>query len=116
MTTFPARYTVDHYAYLGDSTVTDELGNVVDAWSETPKKRAAQGWQSVDREKLGDNAQGEIFDVSLSLPPAWTPAIHDRIGLPDGVYEVVAFRMQDKGFHGWAPGNVVLLKKSTGII
>jgi hypothetical protein len=114
--TFPARLTVDHYAYVGSESSTDELGNVVDAWASTPTARAAQSWQSVDREKLGNFAQGEIFDVSLSLPPDWVPALHDRIGLPDGVYEVVGFRMQDKGFHGWQPGNIVLLKRTTGIV
>ena len=111
--TFPARFTVDHYPYVGDAA--DELGNVIDTWA-TPTSRAAQGWQSVDREKLGNNAQGVVFDVSLSLPPEWSPAMHDRIGLPDGTYEVVALRVQDTGFHGWNPGTVALLKRATGII
>lgn len=110
--TFPARFEVAHHAYIGNQL--DELGNVIDAWAE-PETRAAQGWRSIDREKLGNSAQGEIADAMLSLPSDWIPALHDRIGLPDGVYEVTGFRMQDTGFHGWQPGNVVLLKKATGI-
>lgn len=113
--TFPAPYTVDHYAYIGGGE--DELGNKVDAWSERATKRAAQGFSAIDTEKLGPNAQGEIAEISLDLPPDWLPGIHDRIGLPDGnLYEVTGFDLQGNGFHGWKPGNIVLLKRATGII
>lgn len=113
--TFPAPYTVSHYAYTGAGT--DELGNQVDSWSAAPVKRAAQGFSAIDTEKLGPNAQGEIAEVTLELPPDWLPGIHDRIALPDGVvYEVVGFDLQGNGFHQWKPGNIVLLKKAMGMI
>lgn len=114
--TFPAPHPVAHYAYTGSDTVTDELGNMVDSWSATPTQRLVQGWRSVDSERLGNSAQGEVFDVMMSLPNGWLPGIHDRFELPDGLYEVTGFRVQDNGFHGWRPGNVVLLKRATGII
>lgn len=111
--TFPTPFTVQHYAYIGGDNV-DELGNEVEAWDD-PKTVAVQGWQVIAKEKLGPSAQGEIADTALSVPPDFIPNIRDRIGLPDGIYEVVELDMQSNGFHGWTPGNVVMLKKATGI-
>ena len=113
--TFPTPFVIDHYPYLGDPTKLDELGNEIQTWATTPTQVAVQGWQTVAREKLGTNAQGEIADTALSAPPEWTPGIHDRVALTDGLYEVVGFSMQDSGFHGWKPGNVIRLRKVSGI-
>ena len=113
--TFPTPFLVDHYPYLGGPGNVDELGNEIQSWSATPTKVAVQGWQTIAREKLGPNAQGVIADTAMSVPPGWLPGVHDRIGLPDGIYEVVEFGVQDSGFHGWRPGNIVRLKKTTGV-
>lgn len=113
--TFPTPFTVDHYEYLGGPDNLDELGNEVQEWAATPKRVAVQGWQAIAKEKLGLSEQGVIADTAMSVPPGWLPGIHDRIGLPDGLYEVIEFDIQDSGFHGWKPGNIVRLKKATGI-
>ena len=120
--TFPAPFTVDYYRYLGavpttiflDETV-DELGNEIESWADTPEVVAVQGWQVIAKEKLGVSATGLIADTALSAPASFVPGIRDRIGLPDGIYEVVELDMQANGFHGWKPGNVIMLKKATGI-
>ena len=113
---FPTPFVVDYYPYLGGPDHVDELGNEIEGWAEEPTEIAVQGWQMIAREKLGNSAQGEIADVALSVPPTFLPIIRDRITLPDdGMYEVVGMDMQSNGFHGWTPGNVVLLKRATGI-
>lgn len=111
---FPTPFTVNHYPYTGGSAV-DELGNEVESWAATPTVVPVQGWQLIAKEKLGLSAQGEIADTALSAPSSFKPGIRDRIGLPDGVYEVVEMDVQESGFHGWKPGIVIMLKKATGI-
>ena len=113
--TFATPFTVKHYKYLGGPGNVDELGNEVESWSATPKSVAVQGWQVIAKEKLGLSASGEIADTALSAPASFVPGIRDRIGLPEGIYEVVELDMQSNGFHGWAPGNVIMLKRATGI-
>lgn len=113
--TFPTPFTVDYYPYLGGPDHVDELGNEVEGWAEKPEVVAVQGWQMIAKEQLGPSAQGQIADTALSVPATFTPDIRDRIGLPDGIYEVVELDMQSNGFHGWTPGNIVMLKKATGI-
>lgn len=113
--TFPTPFTVQHYEYIGGPDTLDELGNEVEDWAD-PKPVAVQGWQKIAKEKLGPSAQGEIADTAMSVPVTFSPNIRDRIGLPDdGIYEVVELDMQSNGFHGWRPGNVVMLKRATGI-
>lgn len=127
--TFPTPFVVDHYPYTGSRTLTivnedeeevvvdnlDELGNEIASWADEATKVAVQGWQTVAREKLGMSEQGVIADVAMSVPPTFTPGFRDRIGLPDGLYEVIEVVLQCNGFHGWSPGNVVLLKRVSGV-
>ena len=112
---FPTPFTVDWYEYLGGPDHVDELGNEIQGWAEVPEVVAVQGWQIIAKEKLGMSATGEIADTALSAPASFVPGIRDRIGLPDGIYDVVELDMQSTGFHGWTPGNVIMLKKATGI-
>ena len=95
----------------------DELGNEIESWAETPTSVAVQGWQDSVVESLEDNrAQGVISEVALNAPPDWIPSIRDRVALPSkGTYEVIAIDLQGKGFHGWKPGNLVMLKSVKGI-
>ncbi len=114
--TFPTPYTVDWFPYAGGPETVDELGNETESWSETATSKAVQGWEDTNAEKLGPNATGEISDVVLSVPPDWTPGMRDRIELPGrGIYEVTGFSLQCNGFHGWQPGNLVMLKRAQGV-
>ena len=111
--TFPTPYTVDHYPWSSDET--DELGNAVDGWTDDPTPVPVYSFSVGTTETLAESAAGETYDATVCAPPAWIPGIRDRVGLPDGVYEVVAHRLQCNGFHGWQPGNVILLRKAVGI-
>lgn len=122
--TFPLTHTVDHYPWSADGK--DELGNTVSSWPETPTPVKVYGYTVATTERLAGQgvsalspgeiaATGETFDASITTPPGWVPAIRDRVGLADGIYEVVAHRLQCTGFHGWEPGNVVLLRRTEGL-
>lgn len=111
--TFPTPYTVDHYPW--SSSTSDDLGNAVPVWPQTPTVTAVHGYTINIVERLGDSSAGEIFDATVSAPASWLVTIRDRVALPDGLlYEVVGVRLQDGGFHSWKPGSVVLLKRLEG--
>jgi hypothetical protein len=124
--TFPLAQKVDHYPWSADGT--DELGNVVNGWAETPTTVDVYGYTVASTERLSSigsgssaltpgevNAAGEKFDAAITSPPNWVPSIRDRVGLGGDVYEVTSLRLQCTGFHGWSPGNVVLLRRVEGI-
>ena len=114
--TFPTPYAVDWFPFTGGPSSVDELGNVIESWSATATSVNIQGWQDSVTERLEYNAQAEISDVVLSAPPGWLPAIRDRVALPGkGTYEVIGLNLQCNGFHGWEPGNLVLLKLAKGL-
>jgi len=117
--TFPTPYTVDWFPYTGGPETVDELGNETESWSETATSKPVQGWEYNNTDRLTSNVRGEIGAISevvLSVPPDWTPGMRDRVELPDqGIYEVTGISLQCNGFHGWQPGNLVMLKRAQGV-
>lgn len=111
--TFPTPYIVDHYPW--SSSASDELGDAVPSWPQTPTEVLVFGYTVNIVERLGDSVTGEMFDATVSAPATWLVTVKDRVGLPDGLlYEVVGVRLQSTGFHSWGPGSVVLLKRLEG--
>lgn len=120
--TFPLRQTLDHYPW--SPSTEDELGNPIDTWAETPTEVKVFGWSIGIVESLAGNvtasgsawrATAEMFDAQVSAPVTWEPGLRDRVALQGDLFEVTSVRKQDSGFHGWQPGNVVLLKRVEGL-
>lgn len=110
--TFPALFTVDHYAWSADG-VEDELGNDEGGWAATPVTRPAISWSIGVTEEYASGTT-EVYDARLYCPPSWTGTVRDRVVIGGDLFEVVSIRVQDAGFHGWQPGSVMLLRRVSG--
>lgn len=123
--TFPTPYTVGHHVRNPDGTdrfrtapswtpPRDEPGVPVAVIQWSPAKSNAAG--NDGRQMVGHD-RVELA-VELYAPPEFQPQPGDLIDLPSGPagqYEVVGYPEDyNHGFHGWAPGNVVNLRRIEG--
>ncbi|AGT12216.1 head-to-tail stopper [Mycobacterium phage Velveteen] len=107
--TFPTPYTVTHYPHVGDTS--DGLGNTVPQFGAgvtVPVIQLAPHVQVVGTYSI---VETETIDVDLYLPPGSPVKVKDRVGYGSDVFDVVAVRDWNMGFHGWAPGLVAELRK-----
>lgn len=108
---FTAPFTVKWLRFNGSQV--DELGNTVPSWAD-PVERSAVGWTRASKEDEGAGHEAEEgIDIKLMTVPSFVPYIKDRIMLDDSLFEVVGSDTSI-GFHRWAPGNVVLLRRVEG--
>lgn len=127
-----APFKIPYYAWNSSGTL-DELGNKIPAWNPGVLVDV-QGWDILSSEVLGEHVAGEKFEVFLQVPPDFWPQVQDRFGLAipsngmvapatmfdsngrvnKGIFEVTGHDIETNGFHGWRPGNIILLKLVEG--
>ena len=79
-------------------------------------------WQPSSVESLSAGSGGVqyisriVSDLDMAIPPTLEVSVRDRILLPgdDKPYEVVAIEDANHGFHGWTPGTILKLNRTTG--
>lgn len=102
------RHSVDVYR-PGEPT-TDRFGNVVPGagqWWPTP---VAQWWVHQSQESHGDSILRTVDKLTACFRPEDAPGPDGKIQLPDGTEWAVSGTPEDynHGFHGFAPGLVVV--------
>lgn len=108
--TFPAPVSVNWLQYNGSGV--DELGNAAPSWAD-PVERLVIGWYSASAENIEWHESQVVYDIKMFTPPSFLPQSQDRILLEGNMFEVVGSGV-GVGFHGWSPGNVVLLRRVDG--
>lgn len=107
---FTAPMTVNWLRFNGSQA--DELGNTVPSWAD-PVDRLAIGFQYVSSENSDGHEAEETVDAKLMTVPSFLPHIRDRIVVEGNTFDVVGTDGR-VGFHGWTPGNTVLLRRVEG--
>lgn len=108
--TFPKLFSVTHTPCSG--VTQDGLGNDVPAYG-APVSREAIAYSPHRKEVTEGHTSRAVAEVDLALP-ATTVNLMDRFTLNGELFEVVGWRDNNGGFHGWKPGIVVELKRVTG--
>lgn len=108
--TFPALFTVQHETCNGFTENDD--GNTIPTYSD-PVDRPAYCWAPHIVETRADTTYLETADLDLFMPKT-VVGLKDLFIVDGSVYEVVDVQDWTKGFHGWAPGIQVMLKKWEG--
>lgn len=108
MSFIAARQSVDVYRQ-GDP-VKDRFGNLapgVGVWESSP---VAQWWVHRSEETDGDSVLRTVDLLTVHFPAGSEPAPSSKVRLPDGTEWQVEGNAEnyDHGFHGWAPGLVVV--------
>lgn len=108
--TFPAPFTVTHQAC--DGYTENDDGNTVLTYA-APIDRPAYCWSPHTVETRQDITYLETADLDLYMPTAAVD-MKDLFTVDTVTYEVVDVQDWNFGFHGWAPGIQVALKKWEG--
>lgn len=123
--TFPTPYTVGYHARTNTGP---------DRFREAPTyspPRSSPGtpvgviqWAAAKSDASGSDGRQQLghdrveMTVKLYVPPGFAPQPGDLIDLPAapaGQFEVVGYPADyTRGFHGWAPGAVVTLRRVEG--
>ena len=113
--TFPTPWIVQQEMFTG--TGEDELGNDVDAWA-APVDVKAIAIQPSSVENINGYSSRVVADVDVAVGPGEVVSLRDRFTLPagfgPGVFEVVAVEDATYGFHQWAAGIILKLRRVTG--
>lgn len=111
--TFPLLFEVGVQAFTGSGV--DAHNNEIETWSDTTQHRV-YGWSSPksDEPKVAGHDR-VIVDVELLAPEGFPARAHDRVILPDGVFDVIGYAEDyNHGPFGWKPGLVLNLRRSEG--
>lgn len=104
---------------LGNDIVIDELGNDDEGWGN-PITVNVIAYQPSSVENINGYTSRVVSDVDMAIPPNLAVSVRDRFIIPDniqfkgGTFDVVAIEDANHGFHQWAPGSIVKLKRVTG--
>ena len=113
---FPARYTIRWYTYSeGVETAHNEPTPVYTPTLDvTGADRKVIGWGPVTQIPEPDEER-VVQRRKLYVPSGFTAGPRDVAELPDGRWEVDGYLDDEShGFHGWTPGDVVWLKRTSG--
>lgn len=117
--TFPAAVAITWHSFTG--TGIDSLGNEGESWA-SGAARYVIGYGEARTEKPGDFigvgtgalATRVVADMHVYIPPGFAWTMRDRAVIGGDLYEVVGLNDSEHGFHGWAPGSTLRLKRVTG--
>lgn len=108
MAFIPSRHSLDFYT-PGTPTV-DEFGDEVPGvgrWESTP---VASWWIDRVDESAGDSIMRRIDELHIHVEPQYAPTPGGKVRTPDSKEWQVQGNAEnyDHGWHGWAPGLVVV--------
>lgn len=108
MSFIAARQSVDVYRQ-GDP-VKDRFGNLTPGVGVWESSLVAQWWVHRSEETDGDSVLRTVDLLTVHFPAGSEPAPSSKVRLPDGTEWQVEGNAEnyDHGFHGWAPGLVVV--------
>jgi len=111
--TFPTPWTVQQEVFT--ETGVDDLGNDVETWAPATGVQVI-AWQNSQVENVNGHTSRVVADLDMAVPASLTVSVRDRFTLPGDAapYEVVAVEDANHGFHQWAPGYIVKLRKVSG--
>ncbi|AWH14410.1 head-tail adaptor [Mycobacterium phage TChen] len=109
--TFPTPYTVTRLPFTGESTY-DSTGEEIPVWGDPVELPVYSIAPHLIEQGSTTVTETQVADVDVAMPKALVE-LKDRFEFDGDTYEVVGVQDWTRGFHGWAPGIVVELRKVT---
>lgn len=106
--TFPTPYTLSRKPFTGS---TDSLGNTTASFGATVSVPVIAIAPHTVEQGSATLAETEVADLDVFAPAGTAVGLKDVFVVDGKDHEVVGVQDWTKGFHGWAPGIVIELRR-----